>query len=306
MRPDVVRQDAFSTSFLDVPLGIAIAITDPLGRFQACNSAYCDMLGYTKAELQYIDWQYVTHPEDRERNSELMNQLFRREISNFEIEKRYRNKSGDTIWCRVHLSITGEDSDFPGYMLGVAEDITEKRAARLQLQKNEMVLRMAGRAARLGGWTFDSTTEDLNWSDEICEMHGYPRGYQPTLALGLSHYLPEYREMAQQLVSQCLKDGKSFDFEAELMRVDGQRLWVRAIGECIRDRNDNIVGLQGAFQDITVQRQHEDERYALATKLSETLEHMSDAFFTLDRHWVRLGDHPGHRERSWRIHTLEQ
>lgn len=105
MRQDIVRQDAFSTSFLDVPLGIAIAITDPLGRFQACNSAYCDILGYTKAELQCIDWRYVTHPVDRERNSDLMNQLFRREISNFEIEKRYRNKAVDTIWCRVHLSI---------------------------------------------------------------------------------------------------------------------------------------------------------------------------------------------------------
>lgn len=286
MRPDVVRQKTFGSSFLDVPLGISIAITDPLGRFQACNLAYCNMLGYTQAELQCMDWLSVTHPDDQERNRELIDKLLKREISNFDIEKRYRTKTGETVWCHVHLSVTDENSESPGCLLGVAEDITEKRAARLQLHKNQLLLKMAGRAARLGGWTFDSSSQHLHWSDEICEMHGYPPGYRPTLAQGISHYVLEYQEMVQQLVGQCLLDGKPFDFEAELMRVNGTRLWVRAIGECIRDKNDNIVGLQGAFQDITGQRQHEDERYALATKLSATLEHMSDAFFTLDRQWI--------------------
>lgn len=286
MRQEAVRQDTLIASFLDAPPNIAIAITDPLGRFQACNPAYCDMLGYTQAELRNMDWLHVTHPDDHASNLDLMNRLLDREIPNFETEKRYKTKAGATIWCRLHLWITGDDSDLPGCLLGVAEDITAKREGSLQAKKNEMLLKIAGRTARLGGWALDSHTQRLDWSDEICEMHGYPPGYQPTLDVGISHYSPEYREMIQQLVGQCLLEGKPFDFEAELIRVNGKRLWVRAIGECIRDKCDNIVGLQGAFQDITVQRQHEDDRYALATKLSETLEHMSDAFFTLDRQWV--------------------
>lgn len=88
--------------------------------------------------------------------------------------------------CR-RLSVTDENSESPGCLLGVAEDITEKRAARLQLHKNQLLLKMAGRAARLGGWTFDSSSQHLHWSDEICEMHGYPPGYRPTLAQGISH-----------------------------------------------------------------------------------------------------------------------
>jgi len=286
MRPEAAHQDTFVSSFLGAPLGIAIAISDSLGRFQACNPAYCEMLGYTQAELQGMDWLSVTHPDDQERNRELINKLLGREIPNFEIEKRYKSKAGETIWCRLHMSITSDDSHFPHHLLGVVENITEKREASLQLQKNEMLLKMAGRAARLGGWTFDSHTQRIDWSDEICEMHGYPPGYQPTLDLCISHYPPEYREMVQRLFGQCLLDGTPFDFEAELTRVNGDRIWVRSIGECIRDKNDDIAGVQGAFQDITAQRQHEEERYALATKLSATLERMSDAFFTLDRQWV--------------------
>jgi len=77
MRPETVCQDSFVSSFLDVPLGIAIAITDSFGRFQACNPAYCDMLGYTQAELQGMDWLSVTHPDDQELNRVLINQLLR-------------------------------------------------------------------------------------------------------------------------------------------------------------------------------------------------------------------------------------
>lgn len=286
MKKDVVHSDLFSSCLLDAPLGIAIAITDPLGYFQACNPAYCDMLGYTRAELLGMDWGAVTHHEDRARNRELRDQLLRREISNFEMEKRYTTKTGETVWGHVRLSITGENSDCPGYLLSATEDITEQRAARLQLQKNQLLLKMAGRAARLGGWTFDTATQHLQWSDEICKLYGYPMGFQPTLALAIEHYLPEYLPMVQRQVDRCLTEGKPFDFEAELLKVNGTRLWVRAIGECIRDTSDDIIGIQGALQDITVQRQHEDERHALATRLSATLEHMSDAFFTMDRDWV--------------------
>ena len=286
MRPEAVHQDTFASGFLGVPLGIAIAITDSLGRFRACNQAYCDMLGYSQAELQGMDWLSVTHPDDHASNLDLMDRLLDRKIPYFQIEKRYKTKAGKTIWCCLHLSITGDNSDLPGYLLGVVEDITEKRAVQMELHKNQLLLKMASRTARLGGWTFDSLTQRLDWSDEVCEMHGYPPGYQPTLALGISHYPAEYRAMVQRVVGQCLFDGNPFDFEAEVTRVNGDRIWVRSIGECIRDKDDNIVGLQGAFQDITVQRQHEAERHALATKLSETLEHMSEAFFTLDRQWV--------------------
>ena len=159
------------------------------------------------------------------------------------------------------------------------------RDAEEQLQKNQLLLKMAGRAARLGGWSFDIASQELAWSDETCEIHDLPGGYRPTLDEGIAHYLPEYRESVQHLVELCVSQGQPFDFEAELVTARQRRIWVRAIGEAVRDSQGAITGFQGAFQDITTQRQHEIERHALATKLSATLQRMSDAFFTLDRHW---------------------
>jgi PAS domain S-box-containing protein len=285
MNPETPRQDALHSALFSAPIGMAMAITDLQGRILECNQAYCAMLGYTRAELQTLETVAITHPDDRARNRELLDQLVRREVPNFVMEKRYLTKAGETIWSRIHVAFTADDSDLPGCLLGVAEDITAQRLANQQLQRNQLLLRMAGRAARLGGWTYDCATQALYWSEEIREMHGHPPGYRPTLSEGIAHYAPEYHALVEHHVGRCLAEGTHFDFEAELVRASGERLWVRAIGEAIRDQSGAVTGLQGAFQDITVQREHERERHALATKLTATLEHMSDAFFTLDHAW---------------------
>ncbi|MBT9463264.1 PAS domain S-box protein [Hydrogenophaga sp.] len=157
--------------------------------------------------------------------------------------------------------------------------------AEEQLHRNQLLLKMAGRAARLGGWTFAVESQTLVWSDEICEIHDRPAGYLPALDEGIGYYLPEYRGMITRTVERCLSEGTPFDFEAELTTATQRRIWVRAVGEAVRDTSGQIIGFQGALQDITGLRLHELERHALATKLSATLQNMSDAFFTLNRNW---------------------
>jgi PAS domain-containing protein len=56
--------------------------------------------------------------------------------------------------------------------------------------------------------------------------------------------------MIERAAERCLIHGEPFDFEAELVRVDGQLLWVRAIGESVRDATGAIAGFEGAIQDI--------------------------------------------------------
>ncbi|MDZ4101186.1 MAG: PAS domain S-box protein [Hydrogenophaga sp.] len=155
-----------------------------------------------------------------------------------------------------------------------------------QRQKNQLLLKMAGRAARLGGWTFDAGSQTLVWSDETCEIHDLPGGHKPTLDEGIAYYTPEHRDMIAATVSRCLSAGTPFDFEAEMITAHQRRIWVRAIGEPVRDASGAVSGLQGALQDITAQHRNEMERHALSTKLSATLAGMSDAFFTMDRNWL--------------------
>jgi PAS domain S-box-containing protein len=286
MKSNTERHQAFKGPIFRGTIGIAMALTDPWGRFLECNAAWSALLGYTQADLQALDVAALTHPDDRAGSGEMFERLCQHEAPNFIVEKRYLTQAGPIIWCRTHMALLEADSQAPSRLLLMASDITQQRLTEEQQRKNQRLLSMAANVARVSSWTFDSTNQTIFWSEECCILHGRPPGHQPTVEEGIAHYAPEYREMIERAVERCLIHGEPFDFEAELVRVDGQRLWVRAIGESVRDATGTITGFEGAIQDISVQRHHENERHAAASKLGAALQSMSDAFFTLDRDWV--------------------
>lgn len=272
-------------SILQAPIGIAIVVTDVPGNFIACNAHFCSLIEYEREELSALDFPSLTHRDDFERSQWALRDVLAGRTVNVVLEKRYIAKSGKVLWCRVHASVASHADGKPQRVLRVVEDITDRKKAEQQIIKSQLLLKMAGRAAQLGGWTFDNEKQEMVWSEETCEIHGVPLDYRPTLSEGIAFYLPEYRPTLVAKVARCLNDGVPFDFEAELATPEQQVKWVRVIGEAVRDGKRRITGFQGALQDITRQRKNELERNALAIKLSNTLRDMSDSFFTLDSNW---------------------
>ena len=151
-------------------------------------------------------------------------------------------------------------------------DITEQQAAREQAAQSATLLaQMAGKAARLGGWTIDLPERVLTWSDENCSIHDVPPGYKPTLDEGIGYFPPEYRAEVTRHVEECARDGTPYDFEFPKYTASGRLIWVRSIGEAVRDAEGKIIRLQGAFQDITKRRQVEAEREKLIKELQDAL-----------------------------------
>ena len=134
-------------------------------------------------------------------------------------------------------------------------DVGEDRRARDKLRESLSVLRMAGRVARLGGWTIDLPGYKLTWSDENCAIHDVPPGYQPTLEEGISYFMPEHRAQVRAMVQACARDGTPYEFELPKRTATGRLIWVRSVGEAVRGADGRITRLQGAFQDITQRRQ---------------------------------------------------
>jgi PAS domain S-box-containing protein len=128
------------------------------------------------------------------------------------------------------------------------------RELNRELAERDRVLAMAGRIARLGGWSIDLADRIVHWSDEVCELHDAPPGTRVTLDEGLSYFLPEWREMVAEHVRACSEEGIPYDLEVEKVSRTGRRFWVRTIGEAVRGEDGTITRIQGAFQDVTQQR----------------------------------------------------
>jgi PAS domain S-box-containing protein len=118
-------------------------------------------------------------------------------------------------------------------------------------ERSEQLLRIASRVARIGGWALDLVAFTVSWSDEVCEIHGVPPGYVPTLDVGIAFYAPEYRERIRDSVRDCVNDKAPFDFEAQIINIVGERVWVRVVGEAQVDRDGAVIGVAGALQDIS-------------------------------------------------------
>ncbi len=157
--------------------------------------------------------------------------------------------------------------------------------ANRRLGRSAMQLEMAGRLARLGGWWYEAGARHVQWSDEVCRIHGEPEGTAPEIERAIAYYDEADRPIIRAALERCFADGTPWDSELTLHTRDGRRLIVRTIGQAVRDDNGRILRVQGAFQDVTELRREREERRALATRLQSTLESISDAVLMLDREW---------------------
>ena len=138
-------EERFRRVFEEGPLGLALVGKDY--RFVKVNNALCQMVGYDEAELVRMSFVDITHPDDVRADVELAEQLFKREIPFYRIQKRYMKKTGEIIWINLTASmIHGPDGE-PLHGLAMVEDITEiKRTQEEALfrQKLESVGTLAG------------------------------------------------------------------------------------------------------------------------------------------------------------------
>lgn len=139
----------------------------------------------------------------------------------------------------------------------ISELLNAERGRVEAIESKQALLRIAGRVAHIGGWSLELPDYRLSWSDEIREIHEVPPGFTPSLEEAIEFYPEEYRETVRASVMACITDGTPFDFEMELNTARSRRIWVKAIGEAVRDAAGAIIRLQGAFQDITERKRAE-------------------------------------------------
>jgi PAS domain S-box-containing protein len=108
-----------------VALGMTDARSGEPGKYVIVNRALCALLGYTEEELRERDPIDITHPDDVEITKDLRKQLFRGEISSYDVEKRFLTKDGEPRSVRVYVSLIRDADGAPLFSVGRMIDLTE-------------------------------------------------------------------------------------------------------------------------------------------------------------------------------------
>lgn len=151
-------------------------------------------------------------------------------------------------------------------------------------QQNQTLMRVAGAVARVGGWAVDVSDNSVYWSDEIHEI--LESGSAPDgLDIALDMYPPGERERIADALTACATDGAAFELDVVVRTYAGSSLEARVVGEPEYDDSGEVVRVVGAFQDISHQSAQARATKELAERLADTLESISDAFFSVDANW---------------------
>ena len=167
----------------------------------------------------------------------------------------------------------------PGQFAAVFHDTTERMEAQRTAQQNNLLLAIASRTARMGGWQVNLNEKRVVWSDEVAAIHDKPPGQPPSVLEAINFYAPEWRDKITQVFTACAQQGTAYDEEMQIITAKGRRVWVRTIGEAERDASGKIVGVHGAFMDISERKRSEACVFESENRYRNLFVHSPDAIF---------------------------
>ena len=125
--------DAYKLAFANAPVGIAKVALN--GKFLQANTVFCNLVGRTNEELITMDFQSITHADDLAEDVENVRKCLTKEQNEYNMEKRYVRKNGESIWVRLHVKILNDYENKPLQFIAYASDISESKKIKQQLEQ---------------------------------------------------------------------------------------------------------------------------------------------------------------------------
>jgi PAS domain S-box-containing protein len=139
----------YRATFEQAAVGIARLGLD--GRWLEVNQRYCDIVGYAWEELLRRDIEDLIHPEDRQKDTDLVLDLLEGRRATFTTDERYLRKDGATVWVGLTVSLVRTPEGEPDFFIIALEDISRRKEAEAGLKQltEELERRVAERTAAL-------------------------------------------------------------------------------------------------------------------------------------------------------------
>jgi len=181
------------------------------------------------------------------------------------------------------------------FLVATARDMTEQLEIEWELRQNQRRLSHALEVSRLGEWSLDIRTQSSTHSRRVADIFGHTANAdQWNYRAFLNHVHPDDRERVDRLFSRSLETGRDLDFEARIIRKDGELRWISARGSMNRGLGGNERVIGSVIQDITARKQTEQRDRFLAdvsVPLNTLLDHRSTLEQVARLAVPFLGDH---------------
>jgi len=244
----------FQTLFEASPDAIVLIEPQESWTILDCNSAACEMNGYTREELigQPIDLLNLTPGAPAERHK-YIEQI--RQAGILRTESRHRRKDGSIFPIDISttiISLGGRE-----VVLGIDRDITERKQAEEALRQSEEQYRFLVDNTSDFIARFDQTGVMVFASGAAYRFNGYlPEELMHTSAFERIH--PDDQARVRNELGRVLGGGVEGHVEYRVRRKSGDYMWVEAAGRRAADPagEPQLIVVQ---RDITERKQVEEQ-----------------------------------------------
>jgi PAS domain S-box-containing protein len=270
------------------------------GRIIDCNDLFCDLVGYSRAELASLTYVDLTPArwhafEDRIVREEIIPHGFSQVY-----EKEYRRKDGSLVSIELRTILTRSDCGEPQSMWAVVRDISARKRDEAELRRNEAEL--AHRVAELETFLSVSPIGIALTRDPTCKSVWVNPTLRRLLRLEEGMNASSSADDADHLPFQVLRNGAHLDSddlpmqrccrtgepvledEIELAFSDSSSRYLLVNAQPLFDTSGAVRGCIAFVLDITERRRAEDARLLLLRELNHRVKNL----FALAASMIRL------------------
>lgn len=202
-----------------------------------------------------------------------------------EVEFRAIDAAGE---ARIFWARTGPGGAVPHDsnrgISGIIQDITDLRRKKTALARSSRLARLAGEAARVGGWRFELGSRMLVGTHETAKILALDGDCVASIDDTMDRLVQgEDRARMERSFWACVGAGTGFDEIARFTKADGEVTWLRVIGEAERDASGKIIATHGAMQDVSELINARTAANDVRVLLQTILDDLSDGFVIHDR-----------------------
>ncbi len=256
------------------------------GLFTRVNQRFCDMTGYTEAELLRMTPWNLIHPADLPKDPSILPILTenRDEVSR---ERRFVRKDGKIIWVNVAVRLLRDSQNNPLRTITVYSDITRRKKAEESLQRIMGGLSLAQHIVAAGVWDLDLISGEDYFSPAYYDLYGFCEGERVTFEHWLKKcVIAEDRRRLAEAVRRLFESGTEWNAEFRIEHPTRGLRWLASVGRLQRDAGGRPSRFTGMDIDITERKQMEAQLQDYVKALREA-DRRKDEFLAMLGHELR-------------------
>ncbi len=273
----------------------SVIITSREGRIEYVNPKFCEVTGYTVAEVLGQNPRIL---KSGKMPPETYRQLWDALAAGKEWRGEFLNqkKNGELYWESASISPIVNEAGVTTHYLAVKEDITERKQAEKALREAKEQLQYILDNTHDVIFQIDLMGNYIYGNAAAEQLTGYalPQLLQMNM---LQLVAPEYHAaVSERLQMRRAGDELERSFEFEILHKDDRRIWVELVTDKVCDENGRLVAIQGVARDITGRKQADLQIREQAMLLDKA----QDAIFVLDLdERITFWNHSAERIFGW-------